>query len=271
MFVGRLAKFIRRQDWAAVLLEILVVMVGLVAAFQVDRWWEARRARLEEREYVARLIADVGIDIPALEYAVSLAEVRLGFGDLLAEVAKEPSVAMGRPAHFLAAVSQAAFTYTPSLASHTFDDLRSTGNLKLIRDKGVTRALHDYYEFDQAQRQFVSLNLMIEHRYFELSAGILSLEQYKFVQDGWHVVNAQKLPELRDARPNEEEVRAAAERLRADAELVAWLPKVRGVQVDQIMAHKRRLENARSLLGTLQDYEAGFGDQPARAPGEQAE
>lgn len=260
MFVRRLATFIRRQDWAAVLLEIFVVMVGLVAAFQVDRWWEDRRERLEEERYIARLIADVEDDVPALEYAISLAEVRLGFGDLLATVAEDLQAAMDQPARFLAAVSQAAYTYTPILASHTFDDLRSTGNLKLIRDEDVTQALHDYYEFDEAQRQFVGLNLMIEHRYFELSAGILSLDQYKFVQDRWFVVNALNLPQLEDAHPDEEAVRTAAKRLRADAELLAWLPKVRGLQIDQILAHKARLDKARLLLDTLREYQTGFGD-----------
>ena len=131
-----------------------MVMVGLVAAFQVDRWWAARGGRLDEQNYIFRLISDIEEDIPKLEYAISLAEDRLGFGVFLAEVDADPSVALDKPTDFLAAIIQAAYTYTPSLASHTFEDLRSTGNLKLIRDQDVKQALVRYYSHDQSQRQF---------------------------------------------------------------------------------------------------------------------
>jgi hypothetical protein len=63
-----------------------------------------------------------------------------------------------------------------------------------------------------------------------------------------------------DARPEEAGVRAAAERLGKSKELLAWLPKVRGLQIDQIGAHTARLENARSLLNTLQAYKTGFSE-----------
>ncbi len=208
--------------------------------------------------YISRLISDLEEDLPSLEYAISLAEVRLGFGDFLAEVGADPSLALDKPAYFLAATSQASYTYTPSLASHTFEDLRSTGNLKLIRDQDVKQALRSYYGFDQSQRQFISLNLMIEFRYFELSAGILTLEQNRVIQDRWYVVNSARLKELQDLHPAEVEVIAAADRLRANAELLAWLPRVRALQLDQINANNGRLENARSLLDTLQEYAGRF-------------
>lgn len=235
-------------------------MIGLVAAFQVDRWWEARGDRIDEATYIARLIADLEEDVPALETAIDLAEVRRDFGEYLAEVAADPTLALTRPAYFLAAVSQAAYTYTPSLASHTFEDLRSTGNLSLIQDRGIRRALRAYYGFDEGQRQFLGLNLMIEFRYFELSAGIVTFDQYRFVQDRWFVVTSANLDELNDVRPDEAGVRAAAERLRASTELLAWLPKVRGLQTEQILAHNGRLRNARSLLDTLRGYVPGVSD-----------
>ena len=86
MFVRRLGQSIRDQNWFAVMVELLVVMVGLVAAFQVDRWWDARGVRLDEEMYISRLISDLEEDIPSLEYAISVAEVRLDFGDFLAKV-----------------------------------------------------------------------------------------------------------------------------------------------------------------------------------------
>lgn len=251
MFIRRLARSIRSQDWFAVLVELLVVMVGLVVAFQVDRWWEARGERFGEETYIDRLIVDLEEDVPDLKYASELAEVRRDFGEFLAGVAADPTLATERPTYFLAAVSQAAFTYTPSLVSHTFEDLRSTGNLRLIQDPGIRRALRNYYGVDQSQRQFIGLNLMIELRYFELSADVLTFDQFRVVQDRWGVVNASRLGSLAEVHPDEEGVRAAAERLRSNAELLAWLPKARGLQIDQLYAHSARLEAAQSLLSLL--------------------
>ena len=48
MIIKRMARFIRQHDWSAVIVEIIVVIVGLMLAFQLDRWWEQRGERAQE-------------------------------------------------------------------------------------------------------------------------------------------------------------------------------------------------------------------------------
>ena len=84
---------------------------------------------------MSRLIADVRSDIPVITYAIDLASLRKDMADLLMEVGENPRAASRKPVLFLAAVQQAAFTYSPNLASHTFEDMRSTGNLRLLRNR----------------------------------------------------------------------------------------------------------------------------------------
>ena len=76
------------------------------------------------------------------------------------------------------------------------------------------------------------------------------------------------MKELQDLSLEEAEVRAVVDRLRANAAFLAWLPRVRGLQLDQIYANRGRLENARSLLGTLQGYVVGLEriDVPVSMP-----
>ena len=52
MFLNRLADHIRKQDWFVVFIELLVVVVGLVLAFQVDRWREEAAERQLEAVYL---------------------------------------------------------------------------------------------------------------------------------------------------------------------------------------------------------------------------
>ena len=76
MIIRNMARFIREHDWSAVALEIVVVIVGLMLAFQLDGWVEQRGERKQEAEYVERLISDIEADIPAIQYAIDLASLR---------------------------------------------------------------------------------------------------------------------------------------------------------------------------------------------------
>ena len=254
MIIKRMAGFIRQHDWSAVVIEILVVIVGLMLAFQMDRWWEQRGEREQEAEYVARLIADIETDLESIAYAIELASLRKDFADLLMAVAEDPSVAQARPVEFLAAVPQAAFTYSPSLASHTFEDMRSTGNLRLLRNLATKDLLYEYYDFDESQRQFRPLQFMTENQYFELSAGVLSHEQARFIQDQWYVVSPGELDEFEDAAIDQQGLLAAVRRFRSRSEMIDWLPELRGLQIDQMVVNEERLLRANEVLQALHNY-----------------
>lgn len=262
MLIRNIGNHVRKQDWFSVSVEIIVVVVGLFMAFQLDRWWEQRGDREQEQLYIQRLVNEVETDIEAISYAVELAEVRQGFAELLMRVGQDPVAADDKPVQFLAAVSQAAFTFTPSLVSHTFDDLRSTGNMDLIRSAEVKEALFGYYSFDEAQRQFISLNQKIEFRYFELSAGILDHEQYSLVQDNWFVVTPNDLPRLEKETVDQEAFRQAVERLRSRPETLSWLQRVHGLQRELILMNSIRLSRAEALLESLLQHSNGDTQTP---------
>jgi hypothetical protein len=259
MILHSIAKSVRDQNWSVIFIELLVVIIGLVLAFQVDRWWEERNERSREQDYITRLIGEVQDDIDQIRFAKDLAEVRQGFGDLLLEVIADPVIAEQQPAMFLVAVAQAAFTFSPSLTSHTLEDLRSTGNMGLIRSAEIKDALYDFYGFHDAQSQYIQLNLNIEMRYFELSAGVLDANQYQWVQDQWFVVTSNDLVEVRQAKPDLNALPGAIERFTNNPELLAWVPRTRGIQREQILMHGILLSRAEDLLARLKAYSAKPG------------
>jgi hypothetical protein len=254
MLIKRLARFIGQHDWFSVAAEILVVIVGLMLAFQIDRWWEQRGENVEEREYVARLIADVQSDIPVINYAIELASLRKEMADLLMDVAENPSAATKDPVLFIVAVQQAAFTYSPILAAYTFEDLRSTGNMRLLRDPTSRDALYGYYNFDRSQIQYRPLQFMSEGRHFELAAGVLTYEQSRLIQDTWDVVAPGEIDEFDSSHLDISEVQATVERFRSRLDLLAWLPEMRHLQIDQIFVNEKRLDNSNAVLKILMDY-----------------
>lgn len=255
--IRNIASNLRRQHWGPAVIELLIVAVGILMAFQVDRWWEARRDREAERQHIDRLIDDLESDAKNLEYGVTLAEFRLSLARLLMDVAEHPELAMQSPVDFIVAVRQAAFTYTPALTSNTFDELRSTGNLRLLRDSELKNALFDYYRYNETQRQWLSLQLMQEFRHFELGAGVLTNQQIRRAQDDWGMVSADELEEFRNAPVDLAGVQAAAERLRANDDFIAWLPVAYEMQLDLAMVNRERQQRAEILLQILRRFQKG--------------
>ena len=256
----RIAEFIRRRDWFAVIIEVFVVVIGLLLAFQLDRWRELHFERQQEKTYVSRLVSDLQTDMIEIEHAILLQQMRLGLVDLLIDVAAEPKVAMDKPTLFMGAVSQATYTYTPELTSYTFENLRSTGDLRFIRNDTLKNALFDYYGFDASQRQYRPLQFFTEHRHFELAAGILSIEQEKYIQEHWLFFQPDDMETPQSERPEIDGIYESALRLRDRPAFIAWLPFVRQMQMEQIEVHGMRLERARKVLELAQDYAHKIGD-----------
>jgi len=271
MIIKRMARFIRQHDWSAVVVEIIVVIVGLMLAFQIDRWWEQRGERVQEAEYVDRLIGDIESDLPNIEHAINLASLRMDMAELLMAVVDDPAVALDRPIEFVASVHQSAFTYSPSLTSHTFEDMRSTGNLRLLRDLTIKGALYDYYNFDVNQDQFRPLQFLTEARHFELAAGVLDYKQQLLVQDEWYVVTPEDLVEFDASQVDLVDVEMAVERFRSRPDLIAWIPEVRHLQLEQIFVNEERLRKANEVLEILRAYRDLLSDRietqtPSNAP-----
>jgi hypothetical protein len=254
LLIKRIARYVREYEWFAVVVEVMVIIIGLMLAFQLDRWREDRVEREQERVYIDRLVDDIQSDIPDIEYAIALQSIRLNFADLLMEVARDPDAEIQHAVVFLGAVDQAAYTYTPTLTAHTFENLRLTGDMRLILDDKVKGAMFEYYGFDEEQRQYRPLQFTTEARHFALAAGILSSEQSVYIQDHFLFFRPHNLEAVKAAEADRSEVAATAKRLSERAELVAWLPYVRSMQLEQIRVHEKRLEHARAVLSALKAY-----------------
>jgi hypothetical protein len=251
MIIRRFVNQLRAQDWPALVAELVIVVVGIFIAIQVENWREHQADLRQEQAYIARLAGDIERDVEAISISISLAEHRLGLADLLIAAVTDPGLARQQPAAFMTAVHQSSYTHTPSLNSATFEELRSTGGLGLLRDDDLKSALFEYYRYDEAQRQYLNLQHMTEVRHFELAAGILTNEQYVWMQDemGYSSLGVNTNLQFTDAQLDG--LVEAANRLRGSLEFVAWLPEGRGMQLELMDTHRSRLSRAEALLATL--------------------
>ena len=241
----------RTRNWRAALLEFVLIALGILMAFQVDRWWEHRNDRQLEREYIIRLSSDLKRDVENLSSAVSRAELRKSFAALLMDVSENPALARENPVDFVLAVNQAAYTYTPSLTSNTFEELKSTGRLRLLEDADLRNQLFDYYRYDVDQRQYLQLQLMQELRHFELAAGILPHALLRKIAVDFGIVRAESMHEIRQYQVNMAQLDEAVTRMQERTDFIAWLPIAYEMQIEIADVNSARRDRAKRLLDRL--------------------
>jgi hypothetical protein len=266
MLSRRIIDRIRHQDWSALIGELIIVVVGIFIAIQVDRWWKHQDDLQQEQVYITRLTEDLERDVESIGRAIALAEHRYALSNLMIAAAVDPEVVRQQPAEFMTAIHQSTFTNTPSLNSATFEELRSTGGLSLLLDDELKSALFEYYRYDQSQRQYLSLQLMTEFRHFELAAGILTNEQYIWLQDEIGYVNPSTPVNVEFTPDQLNALVEAAQRTKDSPEFVAWLPEARSMQLDLKVTHESRLKRATALLAILRKLDSSTDTETAAPP-----
>ena len=109
----RLRRSLAESRYGPLGLEIVVVILGILIAFQIDRWAEDRRDRNHEYEYLLRLQEDLQIEILGMDEAIEYAESRIAAVLLLEEVIADPSIVRERPGSLPVALETATWRSFP--------------------------------------------------------------------------------------------------------------------------------------------------------------
>lgn len=141
MILRRFTKHVNDQNWFAVFLDLIVVIVGIYIGLQVSAWNAANKDRALEVEYLERLLADMDesvVEQLALrdlfdESIVSIDYIagRLHVGNL--EDADQEKLIVG--------MNSIGWVAPPATNMVTIRELQSTGKISLIRDVSVRMAI----------------------------------------------------------------------------------------------------------------------------------
>jgi hypothetical protein len=115
--------------------EFVAITVGVLVALGIDNAWAARQERLDEREYLEALVQEIEGNIEALERTLNSAagaHANLERSRLILNAGLPPDSAGA----FLTGLERATgFSPLPIVSRAVIQDLLSTGNLRLIRDR----------------------------------------------------------------------------------------------------------------------------------------
>jgi hypothetical protein len=131
----RIISGLRRQDWTAVAVELIVVIAGVFIGVQASNWNEQRETNQKAAVFTARLKAD-------LRKEAWMYELETGYlSEVLVNAKRAADGLTGKAPlsdeALLIAAYRATQDYPYTRYSATYDQLTSTGQMGLIRDSAL--------------------------------------------------------------------------------------------------------------------------------------
>jgi len=141
MRLRSLTKHIREQNWFAVLLDFFIVVAGILIAFQITNWNEARQDRLTERDYLERLSTDLALTVQRNEGQVRRNSQMVHDLDITLAALDACTLSVDNEAAFASGLFFLGRYNLPEFVSGAFDELNGAGNLRLIRDLDLRKRI----------------------------------------------------------------------------------------------------------------------------------
>lgn len=144
MLLRRFMLHIRSENWFAVFVDFLVVVLGLFIGLQIDTWWEAQQENRREGQYLVELAEDFELNKTSLDKSIAALETILR--DILALHTAAASLSPDASALELNERYRSVGnmpTFIP--VNRAWTNLTGSGDLRLIQNRDIKNALADYY------------------------------------------------------------------------------------------------------------------------------
>jgi hypothetical protein len=150
MLLRSVIKHVGEQNWVAVAIDFVIVVVGVFIGIQVANLNESRIENQQSARFTERLLADLRLE------AWSYVFTREYYGDVLASADRAVSALEGRSTlsdeELLINAYRATQYKSPPAARATYDELISIGAINLIRDESLRNlaiSLYEVVEFEK--------------------------------------------------------------------------------------------------------------------------
>lgn len=143
MILRRLTQSLKDQNWTAIVIEFVLLVVGVFLGLQVSNWNEQRETDQKARVFTERLRADLRVEAWRLDAVIHYyADV-----DASANQALDGLEGRSTPSDESLLVAAYRATQYAKFPRHraTFDELSSTGNIGLIGDTDLRTLATEIY------------------------------------------------------------------------------------------------------------------------------
>lgn len=211
--------------------EIILVVIGILIALQINTWNEQREQNQEEQRILTNLRTDLRNDISQLEINIESSLDRQANIDTLLDFLAEPD--RHQPQRFLDLFFPLFYESHFEVNSGTFDESLASGTIKYIRDESLRQQIFRYYrdaKLSYADKN--SLKLMYERILPQFSKTLAPSQEFV----SFFAQKPSRLPGL--------DLQGIAE----DQDFYAMIILKYGTETDQVQNWSRYKKTAEQLL-----------------------
>ena len=143
MLLRRISKHVKDQNWFAVALDFVIVVMGILIAFQITNWNETRQSYVAERALIERLTTEFSTLENVLEQRLERGEQLVSStAELITLIRKDVEP---QDDEAVRALLRQASRYSARVAPPTsFSDALQSGRVSSLRDETLRDTLNTY-------------------------------------------------------------------------------------------------------------------------------
>jgi len=148
MLLRRVVEHVRRQEWTAIGIDFVIVVVGVFIGIQVSNWNDERLRATTAETYIERIREDLRANLGDLRERVAyFSQVRTNALGVL-EALDQPRETLGE--QFLIDAYQASQMLPRTLGRDTYDEILSVGANDAIANVPIRNRLANFYRSVEA-------------------------------------------------------------------------------------------------------------------------
>lgn len=137
--------------------EIVLVVIGILIALQLNNLNDQRKQENLEQEYYCRLLEDTQLDQEQVQNLLQLAEDRLVASNEAVRLLLDQSASKSEIGMQVDLSTKAIYSdFAPN--NSAYEDLKSGANLNIISDKSIIKALNKYFNKVEELKSIIMVN-----------------------------------------------------------------------------------------------------------------
>ena len=164
MLLRRVIQHVKKQEWTAIWIDLVIVVVGVFIGIQVSNWNAGRVDDAWAQAYLARIKDNLRSDMESIERRTVFWRQVGDYGNNAIRYAETGALVDGSAWKTVLAFYQASQVWTWTGNDTTFQELLNGGELSLIRDESLRTTLSAYYRESSSDEVGYILTMIPEYR-----------------------------------------------------------------------------------------------------------